>query len=288
MGNLYRKDVFDKAGITTPPKTWAEFAKDAATIKAKTGSYISNMPGSDPGQLIGLFWQNGAKPFSYDGKKTLSINLDSSQAQQVVKFWQDLIHKGQVASAPDFNNDWYKALTNGNYASWQTAAWAPVFLQSAVKSTAGKWRAATLPQWTAGANASGNWGGSSDAVLTGSKNAAAAYALAKFINSDPQSTQMLATEQLLFPVTNATLQSSAFIDQKPSFYGGQQVNKQFSDISNTVDTHFEWPPITDYLFSSYTTTLGKAIANKGDMLAGLTDWQNAVVAYAKQQGFTVK
>jgi multiple sugar transport system substrate-binding protein len=288
MGNLYRQDVFAKAGITTPPATWADFAKDAAVLKSKTGAYISDMPGSDPGQLMGLFWQAGSKPFSYDGKKTLSIHLDNAQDKQVVSYWQDLIHKGYVASAADFNNDWYKALGNGSYASWQTAAWAPVFLQSAVKSTAGKWRAAPLPQWTAGANASGNWGGSANSVVAGSKNALAAYALAKFVNSDPASTQMMATKQLLFPTTLSTLASAAFVGQKPAFYGGQQVNKEFSDISKGVDTHFDWPPVTDYLYSSYTTTLGKAIANKGDMVSALSDWQNAVVAYAKQQGFTVQ
>jgi multiple sugar transport system substrate-binding protein len=287
MGNLYRQDIFAKAGITKAPATWDEYAKDAALIKAKTGDYISDLPGSDPGQLIGLFWQRGAKPFTYDGKKNLSIKLDSPEAQEVVKYWQGLIQKGYVATSPDFNNDWYKALTTGKYASWPTAAWAPLFLQSAVKSTSGKWRAAPLPQWTAGANVSGNWGGSSDAVITGSKHALAAYAFDVFLNSDPASTNMLATKQFLFPTTNATLTDPSFIGQKSAFYGGQQVNKDFSDISKTVDEKFDWPPVTDYLFSSYTSTLGKAISDKGDLSAGLNAWQKAVVTYAKQQGFTV-
>jgi multiple sugar transport system substrate-binding protein len=44
----------------------------------------------------------------------------------------------------------------------------------------------------------------------------------------------------------------------------------------------------DYVNSSYTNTLGKAIANHGDLKAALAQWQQQVAAYGKQQGFTVK
>ena len=51
----------------------------------------------------------------------------------------------------------------------------------------GLWRAAPLPQWEEGTEVSGNWGGSSDAVLASSENPIAAYELAKFINNDQES-----------------------------------------------------------------------------------------------------
>lgn len=287
MGTLYQADVLEKAGIDTPPTTWQQYEQDAATLKQKTGNYISDMPGSDPGQLIGLFWQNGAQPFTFDGKKTVSVDLDSAKTQQVVDFWQRLIQKGYVDTAPDFTNDWYKALDTGKYATWQTAAWAATFLPGAVKSSAGKWRAAPLPQWGS-TEAAGNWGGSSDAVMQSSTHKIAAAALAQYLNSNPTSTTQLATKRFLFPVTKSVLDEPTFVDQKPEFYGGQQVNKVFAGVSDSVNKDFQWLPITDYLFSSYTDTLGKAIANKGDMRAGLSAWQKAVITYAKQQGFTVK
>jgi len=34
--------------------------------------------------------------------------------------------------------------------------------------------------------------------------------------------------------------------------------------------------------------VGKAIADKGDMVSALDDWQTAIEGYAKEQGFTVK
>jgi multiple sugar transport system substrate-binding protein len=288
LGTLYRDDLFKKAGLNGTPKTWADFATAAADVKKKTGSYITDLPGSDMFQMIGFFWQAGAKPFSYDGKKTVGIDLDSATDQKVVSYWQDLIDKNLVSTDADFNNDWYQGLSRGKYASWLVAAWGPVFLQGTAKNTSGKWRAGTLPQWNAGDNVSGNWGGSSDAVMSTTKNPIQAYELAKFINHDPQSTLMLANKQFLFPVKKATLTDPQFTGQKAAFYGGQQVNKTFAAISSTVDPKFDWLPFMDYVNSSYSTTLGKAIADHSDLKAALSAWQQQVVSYAKQQGFTVK
>jgi multiple sugar transport system substrate-binding protein len=239
-------------------------------------------------QMIGYFWQAGAKPFSYDGKKTVGIDLNSATDQKVVSYWQDLIDKNLVSTDPDFTDAYYQGLSRGKYASWLVAAWGPVFLQGTAKNTSGKWRAGAIPQYNAGDNISGNWGGSSDAVMSTTKNPIAAYELAKFINNDKASTLKLANDQFLFPTVNATLADPAFKDQKAAFYGGQKVNEFFAGVSNTVDKKFQWLPFMDYVNSSYATTLGKAISDHSDLKAALATWQTQVTTYAKQQGFTVK
>jgi multiple sugar transport system substrate-binding protein len=43
----------------------------------------------------------------------------------------------------------------------------------------------------------------------------------------------------------------------------------------------------DFVNSSYSETLGSAIANRTDLKAGLAAWQDEVVAYAEEQGFKV-
>ncbi|RUQ84602.1 ABC transporter substrate-binding protein [Labedella gwakjiensis] len=288
LGNLYRSDIYAQAGITEAPATWDDFAEDAKTIKEKTDSYISNLPGNDPGQIVGLFWQAGAKPFSYDGDKTVGIDLDSAETQKVVSFWQDLIDQDLVSTDADFNDAWYQGFASGKYASWQTAAWGPVFLQGTAADTSGKWTAAKIPQWNAGEDVSGNWGGSSNAVITGTKNPIVAAEFSKFLNTDPESTLAFANEQFLFPTTTDTLSSPDFIGTESEFYGGQKVNELFAGVSDTVSTDFQWLPFNDYVYSSFNDTLGKAIADHGDMSAALTAWQDAVTAYAKQQGFTVE
>lgn len=177
MGNLYREDILTAAGISEPPGTWAEYAEAAQAVKDSTGSYISNLGATQAGQMIGFWWQAGIKPFTYDGSETVSINVNSAEAKEIADYWTDLIQRDLIATDVDFNDAWYQGLANGKYAGWLTAAWGPVFLQGTAQGTSGLWRAAPLPQWEEGQNVSGNWGGSSDAVMASTKNPIAAYKL---------------------------------------------------------------------------------------------------------------
>ncbi len=287
MGNLYREDIMTAAGVTEPPATWDDYKVAAEKVRANTDSYISNMaPGQGAGWL-GLLWAAGVKPFGYDGDKTVTININSPEAKKVMAYWQDMIQNDLVSVDPDFNDEWYAGLNSGHYAGWLTAAWAPVFLSGAAADTSGKWRAAPLPQWDASKPASGNQGGSADAVLKTTKNPIAAYELAKWINNAQAPALLFSTKQNFFPTANSVLADPAFVDQKPEFYGGQQVNKLFAEISTTVDTDWQWLPFMEFAYSSGNDTFGAAVAAKGDLAAGLDDWQAALVDYAKQQGFTV-
>ena len=288
MGNLYREDILSQAGITEPPATWKDYAAAAKTVKDSTGSYISNLGATQAGQMIGFFWQAGVKPFAYDGKETVSVNVNSDEAKKVASYWTDLIQQDLISTDVDFADQWYQGLASGKYAGWITAAWGPIFLQGTAEGTSGAWRAAPLPQWNEGDDVSGNWGGSSDAVLASSKNPIAAYELAKFINNDKESAMRLATEQFLFPPQVSVLEDPAFVDQEAAFYGGQKVNELFADISKTVDTDFQWLPYMDYVYSTYEDTIGTVITDKGDIASALDKWQDQLVKYAKDQGFTVK
>ncbi len=287
MGNLYRADILKKAGITEAPKTWDDYATDAALVKSKTGSYISNMAANQTGQWEGMLWQAGVKPFGYDGKKGVTVDVNSAKAKEVVSYWEKLIKADVISVDPDFTDAWFQGLATGKYAGWLTAAWGPIFLQGTAKDTSGLWAAAPLPQYAGQPDSSGNWGGSSDAVMTTSKNKIAAYELAKWINNDKSSTSLFAAKQFLWPTANNVLQDPTFLDATSDFYGGQQVNKTFSAISNTVDTKFEWLPYMDYADSSWNDTMGKAITAKGDLSAGLDAWQKALVDYGTAQGFDV-
>ena len=84
------------------------------------------------------------------------------------------------------------------------------------------------------------------------------------------------------------LTDPAFVDLEAEFYGGQKVNELFSEISGTVNTDFGWLPFMDFAYSSYTETVGEAIEARGDVGAGVQAWQEALVSYAEDQGFTVE
>lgn len=288
MGNLYRTDVYEAAGIDGPAETWEEYAEDAQAVKDATGNYISNLAAGEPSQFVGFLWQAGVQPFGYDGDQTVSINVNSDGAKEVAQYWQDLIQADLVSTDPGWTDEWFQSLNTAHYSGWLTAAWAPIFLEGAIADSSGNWAAAPLPQWDPANPSSGNWGGSTDAVLSSSKNPIAAAELARWINDEPEPTLAFAAEQKLYPATNFTLENAEFADASSEFFGGQKVAAEFAEIAQTVDTEFQWLPFMDFAYESYNTTVGAALTEKGDIVGSLDAWQDALVQYATEQGFTVK
>jgi multiple sugar transport system substrate-binding protein len=287
MGLLYRQDLLDRYGIPVP-KTWDEFATAARKLHtANPKVYLTNLPPNDMAPLFGLGWQAGSRPFTTKSSEEIGIALGDAGLGRVADFWTPLVRDGVVSTDSDFTDQWYQGLASGKYATWIGAAWGPAFLQGSAAKTAGKWRVAPLPQWTSGGNQAGNWGGSVTSVLKTTKSPVAATAFAKFLNSDPESARLFTTKQILYPATTALLGDAKFTGQEYSFYGGQRVNEVFAQVSPGIPTDFQWSPFQDFVASSANDTVGKAISGKQDIRGGLAAWQQAVVAYAKKQGFTV-
>jgi multiple sugar transport system substrate-binding protein len=286
LGMLYRKDVFDHYGIKVPT-TWEEFASEGQKLHQQNSKIsMTNFASNDAGQTFGYAWQAGARPFALNGSD-LTIAINGPDMKKMADFWTPLVASGAVSSDPDFNNDWYSGLTIGSYATWITAAWAPVFLQSSAAKSSGKWRVAPIPQWSSGDNVSGNWGGSTSAVTNQTKHAAAAAEFAMFLNHDPASSLLMSTKQFLFPPLKRTLEDPKFVGQKPAFYGGQKVNSLFAQISKTVSSDFQWSPFNDYVTSTNNQIFGGALLKKTSLSAALDDWQSQLTSYAKKQGFSV-
>ncbi|MGW2835576.1 ABC transporter substrate-binding protein [Streptomyces sp. NPDC001286] len=288
LGMLYRKDIFDKHGIKVPT-TWDEFAAAARKLhRADPDVYLTNLAANQVAAWHGLLWQAGAKPYVLSGKSDITISVDDAVSRKLGGYWGGLVQEGVVSTDPDFTDGWYAGFNKGKYATWITAAWGPAFLSGSAKATSGKWRAAPLPQWDASKPSSGNWGGSTTAVIRSTKNPIAAAMFAQFLNSDPASAKMFTTEQFFFPATKALLADSAFTGDAPAFYGGQKVNQVFADISSTVNSSFQWPPFLDQAATDWTETVGKSLADKTDTVRALGTWQTRLTTYAKSQGFTVE
>src|SRR6187402_344678 len=65
MAMIYRKDIFDKYGIT-PPTTWAEYETAAQTVKDAGGPLFGDLGANVPAVFMALTIQNGAQPFTCD------------------------------------------------------------------------------------------------------------------------------------------------------------------------------------------------------------------------------
>ncbi len=286
MAMLYRQDIFDKHGIT-PPTTWAEYADAAKKIHAADPNvFMTNAPfGNNADWVLGLLWPMGWKPVSRDGDK-LVININDKIAKDFAAYWQDLIDAGVIEAKPGFTNEWYTGLDSGRYATWLAAGWGPLFLTSVAKTSVGKWRAADLPQWDASEFATGAWGGSALVVMKTTQHLPEAAEVAIWLNTDPEATKLYTTKQNFFPTTNALLSSPEWAGAKPEFFGGQEVNKVFAKSASAV-APFEWSPFQSFLYQSMSDEFSAALSGNGTLSDAFDRIQDAVVAYAQEQGFTV-
>ena len=284
LGLIYRKDLLDKAGIKTPIKTWDEFADAAIKYhEANPKSYLVNMPGGQTGQWLALFWQNGARPFTTD-PENFKADLTSPEITEVTEFWDKLYRAGAISHDADFNDAWYQGFAKDKYAGWLSAAWGPIFLQDYTKNSKGDWRAQPLPQWEEGQNVSGNWGGSTLAVLKSSKSPAAATEFARWILTEREPVEMFSFDRFLFPPQNVMLQNEEWRTKPYDFYGGQKVNEVYAGIADTVDKGWEWNPIHEYVATTGDAIKGKSVDQGKGATAALEPWETAVKKYAEQQG----
>ncbi|WP_299414980.1 sugar ABC transporter substrate-binding protein [Acaryochloris sp. IP29b_bin.148] len=94
---IYNKAVFDEAGVTTPPQTYAELADAAQKIKAKTGKYAffitTNPTGS--GELMESFVQMGVQLIDQEGKAA----FNTPEGKAAFQYWVDLYQKGLIPPA---------------------------------------------------------------------------------------------------------------------------------------------------------------------------------------------
>ncbi|ANN18022.1 sugar ABC transporter substrate-binding protein [Amycolatopsis orientalis] len=282
MALFYNKEVFDRHGIAVP-KTWQEYVAAAEKLHAADpGKYITSDTG-DPGFATSMIWQAGGKPFTADGRN-VKINLADAGTKKWTATWNRLVEGKLLAPIKEWSDDWFRALGDGTIASLVTGAWMPGNFKSSVPGGAGKWAVAPMPTYD-GQPVTAENGGSTQSVLKQSGNPALAAAFVRWLNHGNGVKPFIASGG--FPATTADLNSPAFLDAADPYFGGQKINQVLNDASKSVAKGWTYLPYQTYANSVFSDTVGKAYLNGTSLDAGLNAWQQALVDYGNQQGFTV-
>jgi len=287
MEFYYREDIFKKYDLKVPT-TWAEYADVAAKLHEKDPkAYLGTFSATDAGWFTGLTQQAGASWGGIDGD-AWSVDIDSAASQKVASYWGDLVEKGVIDNKPMYTPEWNAALNDGTQAGWVSAIWAPGVLAGNAADTQGKWKMAPMPQWNAGDNATGNWGGSATSVTSQSKHAEAAAKFAEWMNTSQDDVNILVSKGGLYPAdlpaqAQALSEPPAFFPNQPDFY------TTATDIAKSVQP-FTYGPNVNVAFSAYNDEFGKAAESKkaADFLTALTAMQKTTVDDLKNSGFNVK
>jgi multiple sugar transport system substrate-binding protein len=290
MALLYRTDIFDKYKLTVPA-TWDDFRAQAQKLKAASPtSFITDFGISDAGFLTGLMQQAGSRPYTYSASTlpNIGVNISNDAAKKTMTYWQGMVSDGLADTRAYGTTDFYTGLTTGKYATYISAGWGPGYLSSVAKTTSGKWRAAPLPQWTAGENVQSDWGGSSFAVTDQTKHPKEATQVAMEVFGSDQAAWKIGIDQaFLFPTAKPILTWDYFANKEYAFFGGQKVNTIFIPAANRAG-RFDWTPFNDYAASQLTTAIGQAVQKKSSWTDALDQVQHNVTDYAGKQGFKLQ
>lgn len=293
MGMIYRADIFEKYGITTPPTTWPEYEAAAQKVKDAGGPLFGDLGANVPAIMMALQYQNGAQPFDYDSAtaEEIGIALNDDASKEVLDYWAGLVSKGLVGTQDQFTPEYIGGVIGGDYATYISAAWAPGYLTGAgvgEGEDAGVWKTAPLPQWDAANPVSVNWGGSAFSVTKQSSNPELAAKAAFGLYADDASLTDGWQSQVIFPLNLKALNSPEFVDYEVPFFGGQQANKEVYVPAANAYGGMTYTPFGQYYFDAFTKQLAAINAGSTTGAAAADALQDDVVAYAEEQGFTVK
>ena len=285
MALLYRKDLFAKYGITTPPTTWAQYAADAAKVhKADPSVYLGDF-GNDAYNYAGLAWQAGAQWFGTSGNQW-QVSVDSAANQKVASFWQGLESKGLLKNDPSYDPSLYSDMAKGTILSDVNAVWDTPILASSVKSTSGDWAVAPMPVWNAADPQYGNDGGSATTVLKGCKDAQQATEFAMWMSTNAASLSNLIKVTGIYPAATSGLTNPALSAPDP-FYGGQAIFDVFKAEMPDINTGWQWGPTMTQTSTDLGDGLGSVETGNAQLAGVLSTVQTKTVSELKQQGLSV-
>ncbi|AWB85610.1 ABC transporter substrate-binding protein [Mycetocola zhujimingii] len=284
MALFYRSDLFEANGIAIPT-TWAEY--EAAAIKIRElGGYITNFSQGDINQFAGFVWQAGGSWFENDGTDW-TVDLTDETTTTVADYWQGLIDRDLVSSYPAWTSEWDNAYNSSEVWTWNSAVWGANSIASGAPDTAGKWSVAPSPQWNAGEEASGNWGGSSTAVFTGSEHPYEAAKFALWLNTSEEALTAMNKSANIYPATKEGL-NLPVLKEGVEFYGGQAIYDVFAEASAQVSPDFAWGPTMTQTYNDVSDGFKAAVSGNGTLKEALESGEKATIDALKSQSIPVK
>ncbi|NBH03747.1 sugar ABC transporter substrate-binding protein [Amycolatopsis sp. SID8362] len=195
---IYRKDMFEQAGIAKPPTSNDEWIDAITKLKTKFGSdpdfQALYLPGQNWYSLLSFIWDNGGDIAQPDGKN-FKATLDSAGAKAGLEFYKKLVDTSGTKAPKDADEAKPQQATVYGAGKVAMMIGLPWELATAAKTDASltaKTGAFAIPSKTAGQSAPVFLGGSNLAIPANSKNVAAAKEYIKLLSSAKYQGQLAA------------------------------------------------------------------------------------------------
>jgi N,N'-diacetylchitobiose transport system substrate-binding protein len=220
-GVWYNKDQFAKAGINSPPATWAQLVSDAkALMKAYPGTYGIGAPTDDTDAIVSFIWGAGGQVAVQQNGKWVA-QLTSPAAEAGIKFYADLLTTEKVSSDKYIGETEIGApgtagpggaeedFALGKLDMYMDGPWAEAQLEQVNKNNESQWASFPIPSENGPNPAPAFSGGSDLGVWVNSKYQTADWDLISVMDSTSNATTF-ANSQGFFPEFTSQLTSPTY------------------------------------------------------------------------------
>lgn len=234
---IYRKDLFEKAGITKDPTTWAELRDAALKLKAADPSITAFPTPGDASHVFNSFiWGAGGQLATQEGDK-ITCALTDPKAQEGIQFYADLALKDGVSSPAATTwkeTDVRDSFIQGKSAMIVSGSWTPKAIIGKNADLKDKLGVFPIPGKDGGMSPS-FLGGSVLSVFEGSKEKELAFEFVKLMTTGKYA-EKWATETGFFPGTK-DLMAKAVASTDPTV---APFAKQFTEAGTTYPVSPAW------------------------------------------------
>jgi multiple sugar transport system substrate-binding protein len=137
---FYRKDIFAQAGISGPPKTWAQLLADAKKLAARGGNnYGYYIPQWDSALPVEWTWDAGGTVLDKNGK----VTFDTAAFRKAASFYWGFYRAHLVPTASDF--DQTQGFISGAAPMLISGPYLQGLVDGAAPQLKGKYGVAPLP-----------------------------------------------------------------------------------------------------------------------------------------------
>lgn len=250
IGIFYNKDLFAKAGLTEPPKTWAEFAEYAEKLTDPAnnvyGATFSARAGEEGTfQFLPIIQEAGG---NYD-----NVNVDG--AVEVLDLWKKIVDNGWASKDVLSLGQWDSTGTfnSGNAAMAISGPWE---IDRMVSDAKFDWGVALLPTITEGGTRSSALGGFDWGIMSTTKHPDEAFrALEYFAAQDHRIFEEFgnipARSDIELPVTGIALKDEAL-----------KVFQEQLQFAQPRGPHPEWQKISKAIYDAMQQALTGQISAK--------------------------
>lgn len=276
---FYRRDLYEEAGID-PAKieTWDDFIEAGKKMLATTDGKVKMATidvAADDGWFRALANQQGCSYFSNDGE---SVTINQPGCVAALEEIKRMMDAGILAQG-----DWGGQIQNvktGAVASAFFGGWYEGTIRSNAPELSGKWGIYEVPAVEKGGVRAANWGGSSLAITSASKNKDAAWAYIEYaLATDEGQISMLKNRGLVPSLLSAT--QTEYAKSPMEYWGNQPIwaemlatmerippyrgTQYYAEVRGTIVVK----AINDYLNGTFKTAK-EALDGAAEQISGAT------------------